>query len=387
VRLHGGLGRLGTEGAFAVLARAQALEAAGRDIVHLEIGQPDFPTPAHVKRAAEEALAAGHTGYCDPAGIPELRTTVANHLSTSRGVEIEPGAVLVAPGAKPFLFFTVLATCEPGDRVAIPDPAFPIYASAVRWAGAEPVPVRLDEARDFALDLDALQAALDMGVRLVMLNSPHNPTGGTLDQQQLADIARLLEDSDAWVLSDEVYARFLYEGEFASIVQQPGMLERTVLLDSLSKTYAMTGWRCGFAAVPEPLREPLTRFFVNAFSCVPPFVQLAGVAALTGPDEPVREMIAEFAQRRELVTAKLNALEGVTCRAPSGAFYAFPNVGAVPLSAGELADRLLEEAGVALLPGGDFGAAGEDNLRLSFAASKAALSEGIERVGAFLRSL
>jgi aspartate aminotransferase len=376
--LNKGLAQLGTEGAFAVLARARDLEAAGRDVVHLEIGQPDFDTPAHVKAAAEAALAAGHTGYCPAAGIPELRRAAAEHLSATRGIAVDPDAVLVAPGAKPFLFFTVLATCEPGDEVVIPDPAFPIYASAVRWAGAVPVGVR---------DPEDLAAALSPRTRLVMLNSPSNPTGAVMDAEQVAAAAEAVADTDAWLLSDEVYRRFLYTGEFASIAALPGMLERTLLLDSCSKTYAMTGWRCGYAAVPAPLREPLTRFFVNAFSCVPPFVQLAAVAALTGPDDFVAGMVAEFAARRDIVVAGLNALPGVSCRAPGGAFYAFPNVEAVPLTAEALADRLLEEAGVALLAGSDFGAAGANHLRLSFAASQDQLREGLARIDAFLRAL
>jgi aspartate aminotransferase len=376
--LNKGLAQLGTEGAFAVLARARDLEAAGRDVVHLEIGQPDFDTPAHVKAAAEAALAAGHTGYCPAAGIPELRRAAAEHLSATRGIAVDPDAVLVAPGAKPFLFFTVLATCEPGDEVVIPDPAFPIYASAVRWAGAVPVGVR---------DPEDLAAALSPRTRLVMLNSPSNPTGAVMDAEQVAAAAEAVADTDAWLLSDEVYGRFLYTGEFASIAALPGMLERTLLLDSCSKTYAMTGWRCGYAAVPAPLREPLTRFFVNAFSCVPPFVQLAAVAALTGPDDFVAGMVAEFAARRDIVVAGLNALPGVSCRAPGGAFYAFPNVEAVPLTAEALADRLLEEAGVALLAGSDFGAAGANHLRMSFAASQDQLREGLARIDAFLRAL
>jgi aspartate aminotransferase len=372
------LAQLGTEGAFAVLARARALEAAGRDVVHLEIGQPDFDTPAHVKAVAEAALAAGHTGYCPAAGIPELRAAAAAHLSATRGIAVEPDAVLIAPGAKPFLFFTVLATCEPGDEVVLPDPAFPIYASAVRWAGATPVGV---------CDPGDLAGALGPRTRLVILNSPSNPTGAVMDADEVAAVAEAVAGTDAWVLSDEVYRRFLYAGEFASIAALPGMLERTVLLDSCSKTYAMTGWRCGYAAVPEPLRDPLERFFVNAFSCVPPFVQLAAVAALTGPDDFVAGMVSEFAARREIVVDGLNALPGVSCRAPGGAFYAFPDVTEVPLDAEELAVRLLEEAGVALLAGSDFGAAGEGHLRLSFAASHAQLRKGLARMDAFLHAL
>jgi aspartate/methionine/tyrosine aminotransferase len=369
-----GLSRLGTEGAFKVLAHARALEAAGRDVVHLEIGQPDFDTPGHVKAAAEEALAAGLTGYCPAAGLPELRAAAAEHLSVTRGIAVSPEAVLVAPGAKPFLFFTVLAVCEPGDEVVLPDPAFPIYASAVRFAGAVPVGFR---------DVGELPGALSPRTRLVMLNSPSNPTGAVMSASEIAAPAEAISRTDAWVLSDEVYRRFLYEGSFASIAALPGMLERTVLLDSCSKTYAMTGWRCGYAAVPEALRDPLERFFVNAFSCVPPFVQLAAVAALTGPDDFVTGMVAEFAARREIVVDGLNALPGVSCDAPGGAFYAFPKVD----HADAIAPRLLDEAGVALLPGSDFGPAGEGHLRLSFAASQAQLREGLARMGAFLEAL
>ncbi len=383
------VGALGTESAFAVLDRALALERAGRDVLHLEIGQPDADTPEHVKQAAGRALADGHTGYGPPAGLPALRDAAAAHLSATRRVPIAPDAVLVAPGAKPFLLFSVLATAGPGDEVVLPDPAFPIYASAVRLAGARPVRVRLRPEQGFAPDLDELARALGPRTRLVVLNSPHNPTGGVLDPACLGAIAELvLARTDAWVLSDEVYARFLHGGaEHASIAALPGMLERTVLLDSMSKTYAMTGWRCGFAAVPAPLREPFVRLAVNTFSCVPPFVQLAAVAALTGPDEPVRAMLDAFSRRRQVVVEGLAALPGVTCAPPAGAFYAWPDVGRLPLGADALADRLLDEAGVALLAGGGFGPAGRRHLRLSFAASEDVLREAFARMDGVLRAL
>ena len=272
------LERLGTETAFSVLARARELERQGRDVVHLEIGEPDFETPPHVVEAAAEAMRAGHTHYCPSAGIHELRESAAAYLSRSRGIDVDPANVLIANGAKPFLFFTILATCNPGDEVVYPDPGFPIYESAIRWAGATPVPVPLLEERDFAFDLDDLEARLGPRTKLVILNSPQNPTGGALTAEETAAAADLLASSEAWVLSDEVYCRLLYEGEFASVTATEGLLERTVLLDGLSKTYSMTGWRCGFAAVPAPLVDPLVRFFVNSTSCVPPFVQLAGVA-------------------------------------------------------------------------------------------------------------
>ena len=378
---------LGTEGAFAVLARARELERAGRDVVHLEIGEPDFPTPAHAAEAAFAAIRAGETGYCPAPGIAELREAAAAELSQTRGVPVAPGRVLVANGAKPFLFFGVLATCEPGDEVIYPDPGFPIYESAIRFAGATPVPLVLRETGDFAFSIDELAACVTERTKLVILNSPQNPTGGVLAREALAAAADVLRDSPAWVLSDEVYGRLLHEGAFASIATEPGMLERTIVLDSFSKTYAMTGWRCGYAAVPEPLVEPLTRFLVNATSCVPPFVQRAGVAALTGPQDGVERMRAEFRARRDLVVAGLAAMPGVTCRVPHGAFYAFPNVTGVPLPTEVLADRLLDDAGVALLSGTAFGAAGEGHLRLSYATSRERLAEGLARMRAFLEGL
>jgi len=378
---------LGTEGAFAVLARARELERAGRDVVHLEIGEPDFPTPAHAAEAAFAAIRAGETGYCPAPGIAELREAAAADLSRTRGVPVAPARVLVANGAKPFLFFGVLATCEPGDEVIYPDPGFPIYESAIRFAGATPVPLVLRETDDFAFSIDELAACVTERTKLVILNSPQNPTGGVLAREALAAAADVLRDSPAWVLSDEVYGRLLHEGAFASIATEPGMLERTIVLDSFSKTYAMTGWRCGYAAVPEPLVEPLTRFLVNATSCVPPFVQRAGVAALTGPQDGVERMRAEFRARRDLVVAALAAMPGVTCRVPHGAFYAFPNVTGAPLETEVLADRLLDEAGVALLSGTAFGAAGEGHLRLSYATSRERLAEGLARMRAFLEGL
>src|SRR5712691_695145 len=386
-RLADSLERLGTETAFTVLARANELERAGRKIVHLEIGEPDFPTPAHICEAAASALRAGHTSYCPSAGIPEFREAAADYLATSRGLPIEPERVLIGTGAKPFLFFTILATCNPGDEVIYPDPGFPIYESAVRFAGAVPVPLPLREELDFVFDPEELQRKLGKKTKLVILNSPHNPTGAVTGPEQTAAAARSIAATDAWVLSDEVYSQMLYEGEFASIACEPGMLERTILLDGLSKTFSMTGWRCGFAAVPEPLVDPLTRFFTNSTSCVPPFIQHAGVAALHGPMDEVQAMMAEFARRRELVVDGLNALPGVSCRRPRGAFYAFPNVRELAIDADELARRLLDEAGVAVLAGSAFGQVGKDHLRLSYANSQENLALALERISEFVEAL
>jgi len=376
------LERLGTETAFSVLARARELEREGREVIHLEIGEPDFDTPLHIREAAAAALRAGETHYCPSAGIPELREEAARYLSTSRSVSVDPANVLVGTGAKPFLFFTILATCNPGDEVVYPDPGFPIYESAIRWAGATPVALPLLEERDFAFDIADLESRLSPRTKLVILNSPQNPTGGALSPEETETAAALLADSGAWVLSDEVYSQMVYDGEFASVASHPGLLERTILLDGLSKTYAMTGWRCGFAAVPEPLVDPLVRFFVNSTSCVPPFVQLAGVAALSGPQDEPRAMVEEFRSRRELVVAGLNELPGVSCRVPRGAFYAFPDVrgclkGSVKTSA-QFANELLEKEQTVVTDGAGFGADGF--IRISYATSLDRLQEGVKRI-------
>ena len=381
------LERLGTETAFSVLARAKVLEREGRDVIHLEIGEPDFDTPSHISEAAVQALRAGQTHYCPSAGIPELRDAAADFLSATRGIDVRPANVLVGTGAKPFLFFTILATCNPGDEVVYPDPGFPIYESAISWAGGTPVPLPLLEERDFTFDPNDLADRLSARTKLVILNSPQNPTGGVLSPDDVGTTAELLAGNAAWVLSDEVYSQMLYEGEHASIASLEGMLERTILLDGLSKTYAMTGWRCGFAAVPAALVNPLTKFFVNSTSCVPPFVQLAGVAALTGPQDEPRAMLEEFRARRDLIVAGLNELPGVSCRRPKGAFYVFPNVSGIPIDTEELASRLLEEAGVAVLAGTAFGRVGEGNLRLSYANSRENLTRALERMHVFLARL
>ena len=380
-------GELSTESAFAVLARATELERHGRGIIHLEIGEPDFATSRHICEVAIAALRAGQTHYCPSAGLADFRAVIAADLSRTRRITVAPERVLVGNGAKPFLFFTVLAVCERGDEVLYPDPGFPIYQSAIRWAGGTPVALPLREDSDFGFDLDELAARLSKRTKLVILNSPNNPTGGVLGADQLRSAAEMILRTSAWVLSDEVYSRMLYADAFCSIASAPGMLDRTVVLDGLSKTYAMTGWRCGYACVPEPLVEPLTRFFINCTSCVPPFIQRAGIAALEGPQDDVTAMIDEFRARRTLVVDGLNELPGVSCRPPRGAFYAFPNVGALPISAEDLAGRLLDEAGVALLAGSAFGAAGAEHLRISYANSRQNLSAALERIGSLLSRL
>lgn len=379
-----GVSGLGTESAFEVLARARALERAGVDVVHLEIGEPDFATPAHVVAAAQEAMRRGETGYCPAPGIPELRAAAAAYLAAPRGVAVEPEEVLIATGAKPFLFFTILATVGPGDEVLYPDPGFPIYRSAIAWTGATPVALPLRARTGFAVDPEELATLVTGRTRLVILNSPHNPTGAVMAAAEMAAVARVLESTDAWILADEVYARILYDVPAPSLASVAALRERVVLVDSCSKTFAMTGWRCGFAAVPERLREPLTRFFVNCTSCVPPFVQRAAVAALTGPTDPVDAMVATFRERRDVVVKGLNALPGVSCQVPQGAFYAFPDVSGTGVGAAELAERLLVKRGVAVLAGSTFGEHADDHLRISYAASLPRIETGLRRFAELL---
>jgi aspartate aminotransferase len=381
-----GVAELGTESAFEVLARARALEDDGIDVVHLEIGQPDFPTPAHVIDEALAAMRRGETGYCPAPGIPELRAAAAHWLAGPRGLHIDAEEVLVATGAKPFLFFTVLACAGPGDEVLYPDPGFPIYRSAIAWTGARPVAIP-HRARDgFAIDPDELGSLISPRTRLVILNSPNNPTGAVTTAGELETVARMLEGTDAWILADEVYAKILYDAAAPSLASvAPSLRERIVLLDSCSKTFAMTGWRCGFAAVPKPLREPLTRFFINSTSCVPPFVQRAAVAALTGPLDEVHAMVDTFRTRRDVIVAGLDALPGVSCPIPQGAFYAFPDVSGTGMTGAQLAEKLLAEAGVAVLAGSAFGEQGEDHLRISYAAALDRLEAGLDRFEKLLR--
>jgi aspartate/methionine/tyrosine aminotransferase len=382
--LAASLARLGTETAFEVLARARALEAEGRRVIHLEIGEPDFATPGHIVEAAAKALRDGQTHYCPAPGLPVLRETCAEHLSRHRGLAIEPERVLVAPGAKPFLFFGVLATCDPGDEVIYPNPGFPIYESVIRWAGATPVPLPLTEERGFAFSADDLAERLTPRTKLVILNSPANPTGGIVERALNIEIASVLAQHPCWILSDEVYAEMLYDAAHDTIASHEGLLERTILLDGFSKTFAMTGWRLGYAALPEPLVEPITRLLINSVSCTPPAIQLAGVAALTGPRDEVNAMLAEFRRRRDAVVAGLNELPDISCVTPRGAFYAFPNIAATGLTANDLADRLLSEAGVAVLAGTAFGSMGEGFLRLSYANSLENIEEALSSIRALL---
>jgi aspartate/methionine/tyrosine aminotransferase len=374
------LSRLGTETAFEVLARAKALEAQGRDMIHLQIGEPDFDTPPHIVEAAARALRDGATHYCPAPGIPQLREAAAGYLSRTRSLEIDPGRVLVTPGAKPFLFFGVLATCNPGDEVIYPNPGFPIYESVIRWAGATPVPLPITEDAGFAFSADDLAERLSPRTKLVILNSPANPTGGVVPREVNVEVAKLLHDHDCYILTDEVYSEMVYDGEHDSIAAHGDLLDRTILLDGFSKTFAMTGWRLGYAAVPKDLVEPLTRLFINCHSCTSPAFQLAGVAALNGPMDDVRAMIEEFRARRELVVRGLNELPGVSCLEPKGAFYAFPNISGTGLKARDLQNQLLEEAGVAMLAGTSFGEYGEGYMRVSYANSPENITAALQKM-------
>ncbi|GAA3103136.1 pyridoxal phosphate-dependent aminotransferase [Kribbella aluminosa] len=361
--------RLGTESAFEVLAKAKALEATGREIVHLEIGEPDFDTPAHVIAAAQLALDKGFTHYVPAPGIPELRVAVADFLERTGRLRTAPDRVLITPGAKPIMFFTILALCEEGDEVLYPDPGFPMYASIASFAGAKPVPVPLREENGFVIDPDELRSLVTDRTKLLILNSPHNPCGSASTPEQLQAIAEIAIEHDLVVLSDEVYWALRYDGAHHSVLDLDGMAERTVLLDGWSKTFAMTGWRLGYGVFPEPLVEPVTRLMINSVSCTSAFSQHAAIAALEGPWDEVDRMREAFRERREVIVSGLNAVPGVSCVEPGGAFYAFPNITELGVPAATLSDRLLDEAGVACLPGTSFGAYGEGHLRFSYANS------------------
>ena len=389
IRLADRMGRLGTESAFEVLARAKAMEAAGSKVIHLEIGEPDFPTADHIVNAAIDALRAGHTHYVPAPGIPALREAVAAFLDrTGRMPGISPDRVVVTPGAKPIMFFTILALCGPGDEVLYPDPGFPMYESITAFAGATPVPLPLRESNGFRIDVEELKSLISERTRLLVLNSPHNPCGSALTAADCAAIAEIALSRDLVVLSDEVYWALRYSaGKHASVLDVPGMADRTILLDGWSKTYAMTGWRLGFGVFPPALVEPITRLAINSVSCTSAFSQYAAIAALTGPWDPVADMLAEFRRRRDVIVAGLNDIPGVSCLEPDGAFYVFPRITGTGLSSGELAARLLDEGGVAALSGTAFGRYGEGYLRFSYANSVANIQSALKAIAGVLAPL
>jgi aspartate aminotransferase len=381
------MSRLGTESAFEVLARARALEAQGRSIIHLEIGEPDFDTPPHVVRAAEEALDAGMTHYVASQGLPELREASSAFLERTRGARYAPDRIVITPGAKPIMFFAIMALCEEGDEVLYPDPGFPMYESIAEFSGATPVPVPLREENGFRMDPAEVASLVTERTKLLILNSPHNPCGSVLTRTDVEQLASIAMERDLHVLSDEVYWAIRYGGQPVSIASLDGMAERTILLDGWSKTFAMTGWRLGMGALPAHLVLPFTRLIVNTVSCTTAFAQQAAVAALEGPWEPVEAMVAEFEKRREVIVERLNRLPGVACAEPGGAFYAFPNVKGLGVSSSTIADRFLHEAGVACLDGAGFGPAGEGYLRFSYANSVEAIREALDAIESCLPGL
>jgi aspartate/methionine/tyrosine aminotransferase len=371
------------------MARAQAMEAQGRDVIHLEIGQPDFDTPSHIALAGIQAIATGKTGYNPAPGIPALREALAEDAGRRRGIAVDPAQVVVAPGNKPLLYLPMQTILEPGDEVVLPDPGFPTYEVSIRMAGGVPVPVPLveDEKQGFDLDLDALDMRLSPKTKIILINSPGNPTGGILSQRTLEHVAEASQRLDCWVLSDEVYSRLVYEGQHASILSLPGMPERTIMADGFSKTYSMTGWRLGFGIMPEPLAAMMDPVLTHAVGCTATFTQYAGLAAVLGSQDQADDMRDQFHKRRDIIVAGLNAIPGVHCPTPRGAFYVFANVSSLGWPVEELADYLLTEAGVALLAGTDFGQAGRGYLRLSYANSIENIREALARMAQALSEL
>ena len=385
LRLARRMSRLGTETAFEVLARARVLEAEGRSIVHLEIGEPDFDTPANIIEAGSGAMHHGWTHYGPSAGLPQLREAIAADAGRRRGIKIDPAEVVVVPGGKPIIFFAILALVEEGDEVIYPNPGFPIYESMINFLGAKAVPIRLREEMDFRLDVDELRDLFNDRTKMLILNSPHNPTGGVLDEKDLRDIAEAIGERDIMVLSDEIYSRLIFEGKHHSIMSREGWKDRTILLDGFSKTYAMTGWRLGYGIMRADLATHISRLMTNSNSCTASFTQVAGVEAVRGDQTSVDKMCAEFKRRRDVFVAGLNRIPGFRCRLPKGAFYSFPNITGTGWKSKKIADALLEEAGVACLSGTSFGAFGEGYLRFSVANSIQNLETALDSIAAWVR--
>jgi aspartate aminotransferase len=372
--------RLGTETAFEVLARAKAMEAEGGDIVHLEIGEPDFDTPPNIVKAAVAALKGGYTHYVPSAGIPQARTVFAEFISKDRGVDVGPENIVITPGAKPILFFSILALVDEGDEVIYPNPGFPIYESVINFIGGKAVPIPLREEKGFSFDVDELRTLVNEKTKLIIINSPQNPTGGVLAKKDMKVVAELADKYDAWILSDEVYSKIVYEGKHVSIYDFPEVKERTILLEGHSKTYAMTGWRLGYGVMPVKLAELVARLQTNSNSCTAAFTQMAGVEALTGSQAKSRKMVREFKARRDLIVNGLNAIPGFRCLKPKGSFYVFPNITGTGMKSKELEVHLLEKAGVAGLSGTSFGAYGEGYLRFSYANSQENITKALEKI-------
>jgi aspartate/methionine/tyrosine aminotransferase len=380
LRLAERMSRLGTESAFEVLSRARVLESQGKEIIHLEIGEPDFDTPGNVVAAGIKALQQGWTHYGPSAGLPALQQAIAEEVGRTRGVPVSSQEVVVVPGGKPIIFFSILALAEAGDEVIYPNPGFPIYESMIEYSGARAVPMHLREERDFGVDIDELASLINAKTKLIILNSPQNPTGAVLSQQNIRDIAGVIGDRNIMVLSDEIYSRLIFEGEPFSILSLPGFKDRTILLDGFSKTYAMTGWRLGYGVMRPDLATQVARLMTNSNSCTASFTQMAGVEALRGDQGSVDKMRSEFQRRRDVFVAGLNKIKGFSCRMPKGAFYAFPNISGTGWQSKKLADALLDQAGVACLSGASFGEFGEGFLRFSVANSLENLEKGLQRI-------
>jgi aspartate/methionine/tyrosine aminotransferase len=374
------MSRLGTETAFEVLAKARALEAQGREIVHLEIGEPDFDTPDNIRKAAEKAIWDGVTHYGPSAGMMVARKAIAEFFTEDRGVEYSPDEIVLTPGGKPIIFLPVLALVDHGDEVIYPNPGYPIYESAIRFAGGKDVPLQLREDRDFRFDIAELEEKINPNTKMLIINSPQNPTGGVLEDSDLKRIAELAIENDVIVLSDEVYSKIVYEGDHSTIAALPGMKERTILMDAHSKTYAMTGWRLGYAAMPKPIAEKFTKLNTNVYSHATSFVQIAGIEALKGPQDEVEKMVAIFKKRRDAIVDGLNEIDGFSCLRPKGAFYVFPNITGTGMKSQELADKMLNDAGVACLSGTCFGKFGEGYLRFSYANSLENIEKALNQI-------
>ena len=380
MKLASRMKRLGTETAFETLAKAKALERQGRDIIHLEIGEPDFETPSHIREAAKAALDKGFTHYGPSPGLPEARECIAAHQSNRQGYAISPERIVVTPGAKPIMFFTMLSLIDKGDEVIYPNPGFPIFESMINYVGGKPVPMHLVERNGFNADVDSIRSQVTDRTKLIILNSPNNPCGSVIPKDELEQIARIACEANAIVLSDEIYKDFHYEGDHNSISQFDGMKERTIILDGFSKSYAMTGWRLGYGVLPDPLVEPVSRLMTNSVSCTASFSQIAAMSALDGDQSSVTKMVAEFAKRRDLIVSGLNSINGISCVSPKGAFYAFPNIYETGLTSEVFANLALEKMGVALLAGTSFGGFGEGFVRLSFANSQENIRRALERI-------
>ncbi|MEM2876314.1 MAG: pyridoxal phosphate-dependent aminotransferase [Candidatus Bathyarchaeia archaeon] len=382
------MSRLGTETAFEVLAKAKALEREGHEIIHLEIGEPDFDTPKNIKEAAIKALKEGYTHYVPAAGIMELREAIAEYISESRGIDAKPEEVVVTPGAKPIIFFSILSCVNSGEEVMYPNPGFPIYESVINFVDGKPVPLPLKEENDFKIDPEDVVEKLTDKTKMIILNSPHNPTGSVLEREDLETIADAIKDKDDLIiLSDEVYCKIIYEAKHMSIASIPGMKEKTIILDGFSKTYAMTGWRMGYGVMRKDLAEKITQLMVNSNSCTCAFIQMAGIEALKGPQDSVRLMVDEFKKRRDLIVSGLNKIYGISCRKPRGAFYVFPSVKGLGMDCRKLSDLLLRRAGVAALPGTAFGTYGEGYIRFSYANSIENLKKAIEKISEALEGV